>query len=638
MQPITRICAPIVPTALALILAVILAPSAWADSAIDLQPGAYTGRYSVPGNANLSGPQTVILPEGTHTLTIAPSVSFQFHVDAAGVVSSLNAAAATGGANLLQLNTTSITVDPNGFSGLYSVANVDNVRASGLRTFVVLPGIAGYIFVLAPGNGFRFDVDAAGNVLSQVAAAAVGSGDTLALQPSTLTVDPADYIGVYRIRGVDDTEAAGVRTFAVLPGLPGYILTIAPSNDFRFDVDAAGNASSQTPSAAEGIGATLRFNTSTVRVQPTDYEGTYAVRSVDETPLAGERCFVLMPGVVGYILDIGPGVNGRFDVDPLGAPTPATLLIDDGSNTRTFALSPDCGNDPPTADAGPNQSIHAGETVQLDGRGSFDDQTDSADLLYAWSFVLRPIGSSAVLSDADTSLPNFVADVIGSYQVQLVVTDQEGLSSLGDNVVVSSENVAPTADAGADAAVHVDGVAQLDGSGSSDPDLDPITYQWIVLSAPTGSVAMLDDDTAQMPTLAPDLEGTYVVALIVSDPYAASQPDEVTIVAIGPGFAQQQLQAACDLIAGMPSGSFDAKGHRKSLCNEIARILRFIGKDRLDKAESHLLGLIERVDGCVLRGAPDAKGAGQAHAADHIVDCDDQVAIYELLLDALAAL
>ena len=82
------------------------------------------------------------------------------------------------------------------------------------------------------------------------------------------------------------------------------------------------------------------------------------------------------------------------------------------------------GSEPPTAEAGANQSIHAGEFVSLDGSGSPDDLTPTEDLLYAWSFDSVPVGSAlSTLNNASTISPNFTSDLPGDYVVSLVVTN-----------------------------------------------------------------------------------------------------------------------------------------------------------------------------------------------------------------------
>lgn len=57
----------------------------------------------------------------------------------------------------------------------------------------------------------------------------------------------------------------------------------------------------------------------------------------------------------------------------------------------------------------------------------------------------------------------------------------------------------------------------LDGSGSYDPDSDPISsYSWTVVEIPDGSSAALDDATAESPTFTADLPGTYLFLLQVT--------------------------------------------------------------------------------------------------------------------------
>ncbi len=72
-------------------------------------------------------------------------------------------------------------------------------------------------------------------------------------------------------------------------------------------------------------------------------------------------------------------------------------------------------------------------------------------------------------------------------------------------------NSPPVADAGLDRSAHIGEVVALDGSGSYDPDGDPITYLWHLVSVPAGSTAALSDPTAVNPTFAVDAHGDYVV-------------------------------------------------------------------------------------------------------------------------------
>ncbi len=90
-------------------------------------------------------------------------------------------------------------------------------------------------------------------------------------------------------------------------------------------------------------------------------------------------------------------------------------------------------------------------------------------------------------------------------------------------------NHPPTASAGHDKTVTVRSTVWLDGSASSDPDGDPLTYAWSIVTKPTSSRATLTKPTSVKPTFTPDRAGTYVVQLVVNDGKASSAPDTVTI-------------------------------------------------------------------------------------------------------------
>jgi alpha-tubulin suppressor-like RCC1 family protein len=169
-------------------------------------------------------------------------------------------------------------------------------------------------------------------------------------------------------------------------------------------------------------------------------------------------------------------------------------------------------NDPPVADAGSDQSVTAGATIQLDGTGSTDPDGDP--LTYRWYVYQQPSGPSAVLSDATSPTPTFVADVSGQYQFVLYVSDGKTISSAS---VIITANSAPTANAGADSSVITGATVVLDGSASSDPDGDTVTYSWAFASIPGGSTATLTGATTATPSFTADVAGSYTVTLTVFD-------------------------------------------------------------------------------------------------------------------------
>jgi hypothetical protein len=176
-----------------------------------------------------------------------------------------------------------------------------------------------------------------------------------------------------------------------------------------------------------------------------------------------------------------------------------------------------------------------GETVILDGSGSSD--VDGDPLSFSWSFTSLPPNSVASLSDPTAVDPTFNIDVRGTYVVQLIVNDGTSDSD-PDTVTINVQNRVPVADAGPDQtdAFSTDPdstfqpiIVTLDGSDSSDPDDEALSYSWSFTNIPSASQAQLSDTNVVDPTFNADLIGDYVVELIVNDGTSDSDPDTVTI-------------------------------------------------------------------------------------------------------------
>jgi len=243
---------------------------------------------------------------------------------------------------------------------------------------------------------------------------------------------------------------------------------------------------------------------------------------------------LVVPGGSGATLSGASTVSPEFVPDVEGAYT-ATLIVNDGTDDSTpdsvsVTAQAAAGNTPPIANAGPDQTVLAGDTVLLDGSGSSDANGDL--LSFSWSLSI-PAGSTAVLSDPTAVNPSFVPDIVGDYVVQLIVNDGTD-DSAPDNVRVTAQaepvNNPPVSNAGADQNVTVGDTVVLDGSGSTDADGDSLTYSWS-MSAPAGSGAVLSDTTSVSPSFVADIAGDYVAQLIVNDGTQDSAADAVKITA-----------------------------------------------------------------------------------------------------------
>ena len=264
----------------------------------------------------------------------------------------------------------------------------------------------------------------------------------------------------------------------------------------------------------------------TVQVNDTVQLDGSSSSDADGDSLTYNWSLVSKPGASSAALSDPKAVKPTFDVDVAGFYT-VQLIVNDGtvdSTPDTVTISTE--NSAPVANAGADETVQVNDSVQLDGSGSSDVDGDS--LIFKWSLVTQPAGSTATLSDTNAVKPTFDIDLAGTYTVQLIVNDGTE-DSAPDTVPISTENSAPVANGGADQAILINDTVTLDGSASSDVDGDSLSFKWSFAHRPIGSNAALSDTNIEKPTFVVDVTGTYALQLIVNDGTVNSTPDTVTI-------------------------------------------------------------------------------------------------------------
>ena len=196
----------------------------------------------------------------------------------------------------------------------------------------------------------------------------------------------------------------------------------------------------------------------------------------------------------------------------------------------------------PIADCGPDTYGQVGQASRLDGSASSDPE--GARVGYTWAVSSVPacsrLGSGSIY-DQGTATPSVIPDCQGLFVMSLVVDD--GLQwSEPDycTIDVRSDNRPPVAESGPGGVVPPCDANpfQLSGWESYDPDGDPLTYSWSVVSAPAGadpSAYGFVDPSVVAPFFGWDVPGEWSFQLQVSDGNQWSSPDVVTYLVSAEG-------------------------------------------------------------------------------------------------------
>ncbi|QEC40774.1 PKD domain-containing protein [Pseudobacter ginsenosidimutans] len=172
-------------------------------------------------------------------------------------------------------------------------------------------------------------------------------------------------------------------------------------------------------------------------------------------------------------------------------------------------------NQLPIANAGADFSVTLpNPAIQLNGGSS----TDNDGTITAWKWNLIKGPNVATITNSTTKLATVTGVIAGTYQFELVVTDNRaGIDKDTVNVIVNNPpNQAPTANAGTDITITLPvSTTTLNGSGSTDPENKPLAYLWTYVSGPTPySFATPAAAKTVVNGLA---EGTYQFQLQVTD-------------------------------------------------------------------------------------------------------------------------
>jgi probable HAF family extracellular repeat protein len=323
------------------------------------------------------------------------------------------------------------------------------------------------------------------------------------------------------IIGDSDLAGGGTSAFIITNGVMTSLGNLGANYSSAFALNNNALVVGQSSVASGGTNAFAYFNgvLSNLGTLGGDYSAAFAVNDTGE--IVGEST-VNGTDTHGFVY-----VGGTMtDVATLGGTFSTAYLVNSASQAVGLSSTAD--------DVEYHGFVYANGTMTdlgtLGGPVSLPNAINSKGQIVGESFTDTGVDRAflwekGTLTDLNTLLP---ANSGWELQSALFINDAGRIVGVGtsNNVPqwfimdLAGANTAPAAVAGPDQTVDCQGQANLDGSGSTDPDNDPLTYQWSFNGSVLGTTAKLN---VSLPL------GTNVVTLNVTDTCGASATASLTV-------------------------------------------------------------------------------------------------------------
>jgi hypothetical protein len=420
----------------------------------------------------------------------------------------------------------------SGRSYVYEVAAVNGAGIEGPRS-----APAGATTIVAPGDMIAWWAldESSGTIAADTAAA--GSNGTV-VGGAAWTTGPVG--GALSFDGVDDrvdgafkatlnmAGPASVSLWVYSVGVPGsksvfgyaptsaaVILNIYASGSVRGYGDSVVVSSSVVPPANTWYHLAYTFDGTTHRIYLNGQErGTNTL-----VPAAAPVTLFRMGDRVRFGSRIFTG--SIDDVRVFGR------ALSVGEINAMYQVTP--SNSAPTVDAGDDQQIALAGVAGLDGTISDDGwPVAPGAVTVAWSKVSGP-GDVTFADPAgvDTAATFSAA---GTYVLKLEADDGDLVASDTVTVVVTSQNAAPTVDAGSSVAVYEGRAVSLHAT-ATDPDSDPLDYLWTQTAGASATLsgAATADASFTAPVIASLPEADLLFHVSVSDGRGGQADDTISV-------------------------------------------------------------------------------------------------------------